>query len=270
MNEKMKEIMIQLEKGVREIYSDDRFKDYLNIVSRLHSYSPANTILIALQNPNATLVAGFDAWKKMDRYVKKGEHGIRIICPMIRKNAKDEDEIFAYKPGYVYDITQTGGHDVPSYIVDMLKGKVDDFDTLVEAINNCTPASIEFVDMSKKSYVGQYDAKKNTIQVSANVDELQQIKTLIHEAAHCLLYKSDKKERKDTAQREIEAEGTAYAVCCWLGLDVSEYSFKYVALWSAERKNSDLKDSLNAISRTTDEIINGIQEYIKIKEVETK
>lgn len=272
MNEKMKEAMIQLEKGVREIYADDRYKDYLNIISRLHTYSPANCLLIALQNPDATIVAGFNAWKKMNRFVKKGEHGIRIFCPInIKKEVEENGEkkeimIPSFKPGYVYDIKQTGGHDVPSYIVELLKGKVENYEQIIKAIINCVPAKVSFEEIDE-SYNGQYDSSANTIIVKEQMDEIQKIKTLLHETAHCFLHKSDVEEKKERAQKEVEAESVAYAVCCWLGLDTSEYSFKYVAAWSAEQKNSNLKKSLAVISKTASEIIDGIEEYIKMEEV---
>lgn len=273
MNDKMKEIMIKLEKGVREIYESDKFQDYLKVLSRFHHYSYTNCELIALQNPKATLVAGFNAWKMMNRYVKKGEKGIKIVCPITLKKEVEENgekkeiAVPSYKIGYVYDITQTGGHDIPSYIVEEIKGKVDDYEKIRKAIINCVPANVSFEEI-KETYNGYYDANAKKIVVKSSMDEIMQIKTLLHETAHCLLHESDQENKRDRAQREVEAESVAYVVCNWLGLDTSEYSFKYVAGWSSDKKNSELKESLETIRNKSDEIIEEIKNYMKIEEVE--
>jgi len=291
--DKLKELTDKLEQGVKDFYQDDRYKEYLGTMSKFHNYSLKNTMLIAHQNPNATLVAGFHTWKNnFGRSVLKGEKGIKIFAPapyMIKKEMEKIDpdtgipvfgndgkpiteEVEVVVPNFkivsVFDVSQTDGKEMPTLATE-LSGGVENYEKSFAALQAVSPAPIEFESM--KSRKGYYNYEDKRIAVKDGMDERQNIKTAIHEIAHAVLHDNelnDDKLGKNRAQREIEAESVAYVVCQHYGIDSSEYSFGYVAAWSENKEVTELKNSLENIRSAACEIINGIDENMRERERE--
>ena len=292
--DKLKEITDRLEKGIMELFDSDRYKEYLRVMSKFHNYSFNNTLLIAMQKPDASLVAGFQSWKNnFKRNVVKGEKGIKILAPSpfkIRqemekidpatqktvigadgKPVKEEKEITipAFKVVSVFDVSQTEGKELPDIAVDMLTGDVERFKDVFAALEKTSPVPIGFEKIEGNSH-GYYHLEEKRIAIDEGMSELQTIKTAIHEIAHAKLHdidpnapKEEQADRPDRRTREVQAESVAYAVCQHYGLDTSDYSFGYVAGWSSGRELDELKSSLETIRSTAAEIINSIDEHLQ-------
>ena len=291
--EKMKEITDRLEQGITELFDSERYKEYLKVMSRFHNYSFNNTLLIAMQKPDASLVAGFTAWKNnFQRNVIKGEKGIKIIAPspfkvkqqmekidphtrkpVMGKDGKtvmEEKEVTipAYKVVSVFDVSQTEGKELPDIAVDELTGDVDRYKDFFIALEKTSPVPIGFEKITGGAH-GYYHLEDKRIAIDEGMSELQTLKTAIHEIAHAKLHdidlnapKDEQQPRVDRRTREVEAESVAYTVCQHYGLDTSDYSFGYVAGWSSGRELAELKGSLETIRSTAAEIINSIDEHI--------
>ena len=291
--EKLKEITDRLEQGIAELFDSERYKEYLKVMSQFHNYSFRNTVLIAMQKPDASLVAGFSAWKNnFERNVMKGQKGIKIIAPspykikqemqkidphtqkpIIGKDGKpvtEEKEITipAYKVVSVFDVSQTEGKELPDIAVDELTGDVDRYKDFFAALEKTSPVPIAFENIEGGSH-GYYHLEDKRIAINEGMSELQTLKTAIHEIAHAKLHDIDLNAPKDEQQphidrrtREVEAESVAYTVCQHYGLDTSDYSFGYVAGWSSGRELSELKSSLETIRSAAAEIINSIDENL--------
>ena len=289
--EKLKEITDRLEQGITELFDSERYKEYLRVMSKFHNYSFNNTLLIAMQKPDASLVAGFSAWKNnFERNVMKGQKGIKIIAPspykikqemqkidphtqkpIIGKDGKpvtEEKEVTipAYKVVSVFDVSQTEGKELPDIAVDELTGDVDRYKDFFAALEKTSPVPIAFENIEGGSH-GYYHLEDKRIAINEGMSELQTLKTAIHEIAHAKLHDIDLNAPKDEQQphidrrtREVEAESVAYTVCQHYGLDTSDYSFGYVAGWSSGRELSELKSSLETIRSAAAEIINSIDE----------
>ena len=288
--EKLKEITDRLEQGIAELFDSERYKEYLKVMSKFHNYSFRNTVLIAMQKPDASLVAGFSAWKNnFERNVMKGQKGIKIIAPspykikqemqkidphtqkpIIGKDGKpvtEEKEITipAYKVVSVFDVSQTEGKELPDIAVDELTGDVDRYKDFFAALEKTSPVPIAFENIEGGSH-GYYHLEDKRIAINEGMSELQTLKTAIHEIAHAKLHDidlnapKDEQPRVDRRTREVEAESVAYTVCQHYGLDTSDYSFGYVAGWSSGRELSELKSSLETIRSAAAEIINSIDE----------
>ena len=287
--EKLKEITDRLEQGITELFDSERYKEYLRVMSKFHNYSFNNTLLIAMQKPDASLVAGFSAWKNnFERNVMKGQKGIKIIAPspykikqemqkidphtqkpIIGKDGKpvtEEKEITipAYKVVSVFDVSQTEGKELPDIAVDELTGDVDRYKDFFAALEKTSPVPIAFENIGGGSH-GYYHLEDKRIAINEGMSELQTLKTAIHEIAHAKLHdidlnapKDEQQPRVDRRTREVEAESVAYTVCQHYGLDTSDYSFGYVAGWSSGRELSELKSSLETIRSAAAEIINSI------------
>ncbi len=287
--EKIKEITDRLEQGIAELFDSERYKDYLRVMSKFHNYSFRNTLLIAMQAPDASLVAGFNTWKNTHgRNVKRGEKGIKIFAPspykvkrevekldpqtrkpIIGKDGKpvtEEQEITvpAYKVVSVFDVSQTEGRELPDIAVDELTGDVDRYNDFFAALEKTSPVPIGFENIEGKSH-GYYHLEEKRIAIQENMSELQTLKTAIHEIAHAKLHdidlnapKEDLADRPDRRTREVQAESVAYTVCQHYGLDTSDYSFGYVAGWSSGRELAELKASLETIRTAAAEIIDSI------------
>ena len=292
--DKLKEITDRLEQGIKELFDCDRYKEYLRVMSKFHNYSFNNTLLIAMQKPDASLVAGFQSWKNnFKRNVVKGEKGIKILAPSpfkIRqemekidpetqkpvigadgKPVKEEKEITipAFKVVSVFDVSQTEGKELPDITVDMLTGDVEHFKDVFAALEKTSPVPIGFEKIEGNSH-GYYHLEEKRIAIDEGMSELQTIKTAIHEIAHAKLHdidpnapKEEQADRPDRRTREVQAESVAYAVCQHYGLDTSDYSFGYVAGWSSGRELDELKSSLETIRSTAAEIINSIDEHLQ-------
>lgn len=265
-NEKVKELFNKLEEGVKQVYDSENYKNMLTVMSKFHKYSANNCILILMQCPNATLVAGYKSWQtNFKRQVKKGEKAIQILAPSKRKYTKketDEDgnetekeiEYMAFYPTNVFDISQTEGEDLPT-ICNELKGDVDGFKNLFEGIKKATTANVSIgeVDGQAKGY---FSHKDNEIVVKEGMEQTQTIKTLIHEVAHSILHcDGGEQENADKQTKEVQAESVAYIVANYLGIDTSDYSFGYVAGWSSGKEVKELKASLDVIQKTANKII---------------
>ena len=291
--EKLKEITDRLEQGIAELFDSERYQEYLKVMSKFHNYSFRNTVLIAMQKPDASLVAGFSAWKNnFERNVMKGQKGIKIIAPspykikqemqkidphtqkpIIGKDGKpvtEEKEITipAYKVVSVFDVSQTEGKELPDIAVDELTGDVDRYKDFFAALEKTSPVPIAFENIEGGSH-GYYHLEDKRIAINEGMSELQTLKTAIHEIAHAKLHDIDLNAPKDEQQphidrrtREVEAESVAYTVCQHYGLDTSDYSFGYVAGWSSGRELSELKSSLETIRSAAAEIINSIDENL--------
>ena len=299
--DKLKEITDRLEQGIKELFDSDRYKEYLRVMSKFHNYSFNNTLLIAMQKPDASLVAGFSAWKNnFERNVMKGQKGIKIIAPspfkvkqemqkidphtqkpVIGKDGKpvtEEKEITipAYKVVTVFDVSQTEGKELPDIAVDELTGDVDRYKDFFAALEKTPPVPIAFEKIEGGSH-GYYHLADKRIALNEGMSELQTLKTAIHEIAHAKLHDidlnapKDGQPRVDRNTREVEAESVAYTVCQHYGLDTSDYSFGYVAGWSSGRELAELKSSLETIRSAAAEIINSIDGHIaEIQKVQDK
>ncbi len=289
----MEEITSKLEKGVKDIFSSDNYKEYLNFCAKLPRYSVNNQILIMLQKPDATMCQSFTGWKDMNRFVRKGEKGIRILAPAPYKMQKEQDKtdasgkaildkdgepvketveitVNAFKPVSTFDISQTEGEPVPTVGVSELTGSVEGYEALLAAIKEVVPVPISFeqIDSGAKGY---FHLEENRIVVQEGMSEAQTVKTLLHEASHQALHSREAMEqsgdKKSKNQKECEAESVAYVVCQHYGIDTSDYSFAYVATWSADKEVPELKASLDTIRRTAADLIVKIDEKVQSRSV---
>ena len=290
--EKLKEITDRLEQGITELFDSERYKEYLQVMSKFHNYSFNNTLLIAMQKPDASLIAGFNAWKNnFGRNVMRGEKGIRILAPSpykIRQEVEKKDpqtgktvigkdgkpvtetkeiQIPAYKVVAVFDVSQTEGRELPSLSANELTGDVEKYEDFFSALEKTSPVPMGFEKIEGSAH-GYYHLEEKRIAIDEGMSELQNLKTAIHEIAHAKLHDIDlnapqevQGERPDRRTREVQAESIAYTVCQHYGLDTSDYSFGYVAGWSSGRELAELKTSLETIRATAAEIINSIDGY---------
>ena len=292
---KMKEITDRLEQGILGIYESDRYADYLRTMSKFHDYSLNNTILIAMQGGN--LVKGYKQWEKeFDRHVKPGEKAIKIIAPapftvkkqvekidpdtqkpVFDKNGKavteeKEIQIPAFRVVSVFDVSQTEGKELPDLGIKELTGDVEQYQDFFAALEKTSPFAMGFEALSG-SIKGRCNYEEKCILINEGMDELQNIKTAIHEIAHATLHDIDKDapERPDRRTREVQAESVAYAVCQHYGLDTSDYSFGYIAGWSSGKELAELKGSLETIRSTAASLIDTIDgHFAEIQKAQDK
>lgn len=288
--ERMKDLTDKLKQGVRNVFESDRYAEYLKTVSKFHSYSFRNVILILMQYPDASRVAGFNTWKKLGRTVKKGEKGIAILAPITFKRMVESDVIDpqtntvvrdangdpvketkivkmqSYKIVHVFDFSQTEGRELPSIGVDELIGNVSGYDAILNAVTDIAPVPVHFRSGEFVSK-GCYSHVEQCIYINEGMSQMQTVKTAIHETAHSMLHnvkvvdgKLAEKPTKDRHTMEVEAESIAYVVCQHFGIDTSDYSFAYVTSWSRSKELDELTASLGCISSTAAEIIDGIEE----------
>ena len=287
MKERVAEIVGKLEQGLQEVFQSDKYKEYLNTMSKFHNYSINNVLLINQQKPEATLVAGFNSWaNNFDRHVKKGEKGIKIIAPApytikkeqplidmrtggpimnadgTPKTTEVEVKIPAFKVTTVFDISQTYGKELPTLGVNELTGEVDHAKDFIESLKKTTSVPIVFGETQGESK-GFYSPTENTITIKDGMSDAQTIKTMIHEIAHSKLHNPElmKEEgiQKSRGVIEQEAESVAYVVCQHFGIDTSEYSFAYIAGWAEGKETAELKQSLETIRDTAGEMINRVE-----------
>ena len=288
--ERMKEITDRLETGTQELFESERYKAYLTTMSKFHSYSFNNTLLIAMQG--GQLVAGYNKWRDdFHRNVKKGEKAIKILAPAPFKAKKEvqkldaqgrpvmgkdgkpvtevqEIQVPAFKIVSVFDVSQTEGEPLPSIGVEELTGSVERYGEFFKALEQTSPVPIGFEDIPGGSH-GYYHLTEKRIAIQEGMSELQTLKTAIHEIAHSKLHAIDPEapaieqaDRPDSRTREVQAESVAYAVCQHYGLDTSDYSFGYVAGWSSGKDLKELKASLETIRATAHELITTIDGHL--------
>lgn len=294
--DQLKEITERLEQGVKDIFTSEMYTKYLLTMSKFHNYSFNNTLLIAMQRPDATLVAGYNAWKnKFNRYVKKGEKGIQIIAPVPVKEREEREKIDKdtgltvlnesgepeievverviprFRVTTVFDYAQTDGEPLPTLEVNELTARVKDYTLLKEAIEQVSPVPIRFGEIEGNAK-GYYSHMDKEICVRADMGESQTIKTMIHEVAHAMLHDSDQMkqrgEEKDQLTKETEAESIAFTVCSALGIDTSDYSFPYVASWASGKELKELKDSMDTIRLTAADFLEKLETAVTERSVE--
>ncbi len=286
MEERLAALTDMLEQGVQEIYTSGRYGAYLSMMAKFHQYSFGNIMLIFLQCPHATQVAGYTKWKKdFGRNVKRGEKGIQILAPcpyrkLIESERIDPDTGLTvcgadgtvlketqlvtrawFKPATVFDVSQTEGRELPTLGVSELSGQVEQYQERLERLYSYAPVPVVYEDVQGAAK-GYFSAKERRIVLRPGMSQTQTIKTLVHEISHAKLHDPEtvpQEEQKSRAEREVEAESVAYVVCRYLGIDTSEYSFGYVAGWSQEKKLEVLKGSLDRIRATAAELIRAVE-----------
>ena len=286
--QRVKEITDKLEEGLKELFESEKYKSYLSTMSKFHNYSFNNTLLIAMQKPDATLVAGYKAWQKnFDRHVNKGEKAIRILAPAPYKIKEERDKldpvtgellfdengmpqkenveitIPAFRAVSVFDVSQTDGKPIPELETAELLQSVEGYEDFVKALMEVAPVPIGFEDIPGESK-GYFHTEDKRIAVQENMSESQTLKTMVHEVAHSMLHNKEINKDidapvKDRNTKEVEAESVAYTVCQHFGIDTSDYSFGYIAGWSSGKEMTELKASLDTIRRTASELITGIE-----------
>lgn len=259
-----KEITEQLEKGILNLYNSESYRSYLSAMSRFHHYSYRNSLLIWLQRPDASYVAGYRTWiKGFNRYVKKGEKGIRIFAPVtIKRKDNEEEEIIAYKTTTVFDISQTEGSDLPKGFTKQLLGDLENEEDYIYAFIEMSPVPIFFDDL-KPGTNGYYSPNEKKIVINNNISSLQTIKTIVHELTHAMLHDPENIEyQKDRRTAEVEAESVAFTVLQHYGIDTSEYSFGYITDWSSSKDLKEFKSSLETIEHTSNLIIDKLDEIL--------
>jgi len=296
IEKQLKEISERLEQGVKEIFTSERYTEYLNTMSKFHNYSFNNTLLITMQKPEATLVAGYQAWqKKFNRHVKRGEKGIQIIAPapirekqeiekidpvtkepVIGDDGQPETEIVEmviprFRVTTVFDVSQTEGEPIAELEVPELTGSVQFYDTFMQALQNISPVPISMMNVEGEAK-GYYHQTEKYIAIKEDMSNVQTMKTGVHEVSHALLHDREVMDAegvlKDQTTKEVEAESIAYIVCNHFGLDTSEYSFSYIASWCESRDMKALKASMDTIRKTSAEIIENIEAQMYELEME--
>lgn len=273
--ERIREIAQQLEDGVKAVFESDQYKEYLRCMSKFHNYSVNNCLLIAMQRPDASLVAGYQTWRKEHgRQVKKGEKGIKILAPCkykVETNEKDENgdpklkELTGFRVITVFDYAQTEGKELPSIGVEELTGDVKGYRRLFKALTRLCLVPIRFEEISGGAK-GYYNDAEKVIAIQQGMSQTQTIKTLIHEMMHQKLHAKEAQDPDrptDRRTKEVEAESAAFCVASAYGIDTSEYSFGYVAGWSSGKETKELKASLERIQTAADEMITGIDQLIE-------
>lgn len=284
--EVLKEMTEQLEKSIHDFMNGEKYKNFLTQMSKFHSYSLSNQLLIAMQRPDATLCASYSGWKNQERQVKKGEKGIKIICPAPYKKEKIKDVVDPktgkpvllpdgnvkreivevviphFKIGYIFDISQTEGKPLVQLSQQLTGELTDSQKELKEALLQVCPVPVSFRPI-EGSANGFYSLDKNEITVDSTISEKQSLKTLIHELAHATIHNVNIPDvPKDSPTREVQAESIAYVICEYFGMDVSEYSFGYIAGWSTGKDIKELKQSLEIIHNTSNDIISKVEQTL--------
>lgn len=296
--EKLKEITEKLEQGIKDLFASERFKDYLDTMAKFHQYSYRNVMLILMQNPNATQVAGYNAWKTdHKREVKKGEKGIKIIAyapydkeieqdvinpktkkPVLDENGQPKKEkkiisVPSFKVASVFDVAQTEGDALPE-LVTRLTANVDNYKDFISTLRKISPCKIKFEELNRNGTNGVFYRDENYIAIQKGLSEAQTIKTAIHEIAHAKIHNFngiDEEKIPDKNTIEVQAEAIAYAVCQYFGIDTSDYSLGYVAMWSKDKEASELAASLDIINKTATNIINDIEKKMpELVQTQTK
>lgn len=263
MSELTKRYIAELDAGIRDLFQSERWTGYLRFLARFHRYSVNNTLAIYAQRPDATLVASFSDWKRMGRSVKKDEHGMKIIAKHetkeIDEDTGEEKRRIGFHLAHCFDVSQTTGDALPENPCQTLRADVDGYSALLDALRAVSPAPIEIQSIQSAAN-GYYLPGNNQIVIKSGLSQAQTVKTTIHEIAHAMLHGRGKShEKTDQRTREVQAESVAYVVCQCIGVDSSDYSFRYIAGWSQGKELTELKASIKTISSTADRIIDGLK-----------
>ena len=296
--EKLKEITDGIEKGIKDLFASDQYTQYLKTMSRFHNYSLNNIILIYMQRPGATMVAGFNKWKdQFGRHVNRGEKGIKIIAPVLFNKRVEREKrdpqtqmvmvddhgdpimeevtirVPRFKVTSVFDVAQTQGKPLPTLVHD-LYGNVENYDIFMEAIRRSSPVPMDIVPLSPEEHGdGYFSLKENHTYIRAGMSQVQTVSAAIHEMSHSMLHtkealeadklKDPEAKPKTKAQIEVEAESVSYACCQYYGIETKENSFGYIASWSKNQELPELKASLETINKTASAIITAIDRNLK-------
>lgn len=285
-DDKTKELISKLENGIQDLYSSEKYINYLKTMSKFHNYSINNSLLIAIQNPSATNVAGFNTWKNIfKRTVNKGEKGIKILAPTPYKIKLEKQKIDpethkpitdksgnpitetvevtkpCFKVVNVFDVSQTSGEPLPA-LANELKADVDNFDNFYSSLKKVSPFPINEKGITSGAN-GYCDPINKEIAIRTGMSEAQTIKTCIHEIAHSILHANYEEMDKDSHTREVEAESVAFVVSNYFGIETSDYSFGYIAGWSTDKELKELKSSLDTIQKTANKLITEIESAYK-------
>ena len=298
--ERLQQITAGIEQGIKELFESEKYMRYLSVMSRFHRYSVNNTMLIYMQKPDATLVAGYNKWKnQFERHVKKGEHGITIIAPTpfkkkIEEQKLDPDtkapildaegkavmeerevEIPMFRPVKVFDVSQTDGKPLPE-LASTLSGSVQNYEAFMEALRRSAPVPLSVEPMAA-NMDGYFSPDQQRIAIRAGMSEVQTVSAAVHEIAHSKLHNYAKAQeeaaragdkeppkKKDRNTEEVEAESISYAVCQYYGIQTGENSFGYIANWSQGKELPELRASLETINKTAGELINDIDRHYKV------
>lgn len=287
---KLDTIMKALEEGVEKVFTSEQYQMYLQTMAKFHNYSFNNTLLIAMQRPDATLLAGYQTWqKKFHRHVKRGEKGIKIIAPVpvkekrqVEKIDEETQEIVIgidgqpetetverilprFRVTTVFDISQTEGEPLPTLEVNELVGDVFIYEDFMKGLEEISPVPFQFqeIDSGAKGY---YSNAEKLVAIQTGMSQAQTMKTAVHETAHAIFHDRDVMEEngitKDRMTKEVESESVAYVVCNHFGLDTSDYSFNYVAGWSSDKEMPELRSSMDTIRLTSSQLIADITEKL--------
>lgn len=300
--DEIREITEKLEAKVAELKTSDKWKEFLSCMAKFHSYSANNVLLILCQKPDATLVAGYSRWKSFGRNVKRGEKGIRILAPApyrrlvetpvidestgsVRRDAagepvKEQTEVVvtAFRPVSVFDESQTEGRPLPQVGPEELTAKVDDYQKILSVLEKVSPVPVAFEDI-RGGAKGYYDPNENRIALKSGMPELQTIKTLLHEIGHASIHTKEGVEAlksqgliMDRNEKETQAESIAFVLASGLGIgDTSEYSFPYIAGWTAGKEIDELKESIEVIRNAAHDLITRIDaEMVALQAEERK
>ena len=295
--DRMREIVDSIENGIKELFESDKYRQYLSTMSRFHRYSVNNTMLIYMQRPDATHVAGFNKWRdQFGRNVLKGEKGIRIIAPTPYKKKVEEIKtdpetnapvldadgkaiieekeirIPMFKVVSVFDVSQTSGKPLPQLAAD-LSGNVQQYEVFMEALRRASPVPMEIKPVARDTD-GFFSIKAQSITIRAGMSEVQTVCAAVHEIAHAKLHDyehmtelADDGEtilvpgEKSRNTEEVEAESISYAVCQYYGIETGENSFGYIATWSKGKELKELRASLETINKTASELITDIDRH---------
>ena len=279
------EITDRLEAGIAELFESEKYREYLKVMSKFYNYSFNNTLLIAMQRPDARLIAGYNSWKKdFGRTVKKGEKAIKILAPapyktygrreiidpetqlpVIGADGLPVTEVVevvmnTFRVVNVFDVSQTEGRELPKISVDELTGNVENFGDFFDVLTEISPVPIDFEEIAGNAK-GYFSRIENRIAIQDGMSEVQTVKTAIHEIAHAKLHSADSGITRDRQTKEVEAESIAYTVCMHFGIETSDYSFGYIAGWSTDKETKELKNSLETIRNTAAEMIGNLDIY---------
>lgn len=267
------EIAQKLEEGVQKIFESGEYKKYLSCASKFHNYSANNVVLILSQKPEASLVAGYQTWKGLNRQVRKGEKAIKIMAPITRKTTvKEKDEngqdveketvYTTFRAVNVFDVSQTDGEELPTTdsVVKSLNGSVEDYVKFIERMTKVAGMPVTYEDIEGTAN-GFCNLGEKKIVIRKGMPEAQTVKTLVHEIAHSILHDKDNGTAKDASQgdREVQAESVAFIVCDYFGIDTSDYSFGYIATWSGSKTTKELLASMSVINKTANQIITAME-----------
>lgn len=269
MGKDIDELMKTLENGVQGVFNSESYKEYLDFMGKFYDYSACNCMLILMQCPEASLVAGYNTWKAQNRQVRKGEKAIKIIAPCPHKKEREiidadgnrttEDITWtSFRAVNVFDVSQTDGEELPKHPAKKLEGSFEGYSGLIERLKAFSEVPVLFEDI--KVVNGYFSGAEGVIKIKQGMSEQQTIKTLIHEIAHSILHKKGGEESEaDRRTREVQAESVAYMVSGAVGLDTAEYSFGYIAGWSGSQEVKELTASMDVIKKTVKRIIEGIE-----------